>query len=711
MSSPQATRFRRLARAATIVALAAVAALFTRPPIAFAGTYTVHTCQTPTGTFTGAGGWSSSSSIALAGYDSGSIDPCDSPNSVASLQFGATGFTVKPGSWLSWDFDAPTGTAITSYDIARAFNLGWPVISRVANRSYLLQIWHDDDQNAGLLDFRKPVQAGQTLVQELPSDVTGDSVSWRSLHLGLSCWALVGSLDCGPFPAQVTISRAAIGLTDDEAPEGFATGGALAGTDPVRGVASLAVHATDSGGGVYRVALAVDGVEVARRVVDDAGGSCADVEPANDDPYEFGTSQPCPLAVDGSVQLDTATLRDGQHNVHATVEDAGGNTAVVFDGSVETHNAPINLGAPALSGDASAGGQLTAAPGQWDGAPTGYDQRWLRCDADGADCGPVAGATGVTYPLGDADAYHRMRVEVTAANGSGTAVARSAPSALVADSAGRTSPPPPPTSGSGGGTGGSGSGGTGGGSGAGGGSGSTPDPAPGGIQGISNPLGQQPGHVANGSDATAHVRLDVSFQRAGGSTARSIRIPHGRRATLVGRLTDASGAGIGGARLGAAWRLPGHGWVARPGVRTGPDGRFVYVLAAGPSRDVRFTYFPYSDSHGAQLSNVAHADVLAPLSIRADPRHVSGSRVVRLSGRVGGGSIPRGGLLVTLEGFQRGWGWRAFRTVRTDRQGRWTTRYRFRLSRGRFGFRALVPHQGDFPYATSRSGGVYVVVS
>jgi len=707
MPTPHATRTRRLARAATIVALAAVAALFTRPPIAFAGTYTVHTCQTPTGTFTGAGGWSSSSRTVGVGHDSGVATTCSAQTPGLRLEFGVAQLPVAPAGAVSWTFAAPTGTHINSISLFRTLQLGWPVVASRYARPYLYDVWHDDDVDENQVESELPPWSGDTAGVEFPPSLDVDRVWWGSISVRLSCWALVGSLDCGPFPAQVTISRAAIGLTDDEAPEGFATGGALAGSDPVRGVASLAVHATDSGGGVYRVALAVDGAEVARRVVDAAGGSCADVEPANDDPYEFGTSQPCPLAVDGSVQLDTATLRDGQHNVHATVEDAGGNTAVVFDGSVETHNAPINLGAPALSGDARAGGQLTAASGQWDGAPTGYDRRWLRCDADGAGCAPVAGAAGVTYALGDADAYHRMRVEVTAANGSGTAVARSAPSAVVADAAGRTAPLPP-GSGSGGGTGGgSGSGGAG----AGGGSGSTPDPGTGGIQGISNPLGQVPGHVANGSDAAAHARLDVSFQRADGRTARSISIPHGRRATLVGRLTDASGAGIGGARLGAAWRVPGHGWVARPGVRTGVDGRFVWVLAAGPSRDVRFTYFPYSDSHGAQLSNVVHADVLAPLSIRADPRRVSGSRVVRLSGRVGGGSIPRAGLLVTLEGYQRGWGWRAFRTVRTDRQGRWSTRYRFRLSRGRFGFRALVPHQGDFPYATSRSGGVYVVVS
>jgi hypothetical protein len=575
--------------------------------------------------------------------------------------------------------------------VKRAFSLGWPVLVGVANRPYLLQIWHDDDVNAGLLDFQKPLQAGQSLIQNLASGVSGNGVTWRSLHLSLSCWALVGSLDCGPFPAQVVISRAAIGLTDAVAPAGFATGGALAGSEPVRGVAGVAMHATDEGGGVYRVALAVDGREVSRQVVDEAGGSCADVDPADDDQHEFGTSQPCPLDVDGSAQLDTAALRDGSHDVRATVEDAAGNETVVFEQSVQTHNAPINAGPPVLSGQTSVGAQLTAAPGQWDGAPTGYDHRWLRCDADGADCVAVAGATGPTYVLKDADAYHRMRVEVTAANGSGAAAASSAPSAAVADAAGRTAPPAGP------GAGGAGGGGS--------------TLAPGGIQGIANPLGQLPGHVANGGGASAHARIAVAFQRAAGGTAHRIRARDGRRLAIVGRLTDDSGIGIGGARLQAAWRVDGRGWVARPGVRTEADGRFVYLLPAGPSRDVRFAYFAYSDSRVAQLSNVVHADVLAPLTIHADRRRVSGARVIGLSGRVGGSSIPRAGLLVTLQGWQRGWGWRTFRTVRTDRRGRWSTRYRFRLSAGRFGFRAIVPHQGTFPFATGRSSGVFVLVA
>lgn len=687
-TSPHGRRPRRLLIPIAIL-LTIAATTLVRPPIAFAGTYTVHSCQTPTGRWTGMAGWTSSASTPFARHDNGASSACSSRTS-ASLQFGGSGLSVVSGGWLQWSLVAPENTAIATYRIERGFDLAWPAIARAANRPYVLQIWQGDDLNAGIVDFKSPLLAGDTL-SEPPSEIQGANVDWDSLHIRLSCWGLVGSLDCGPFPATVTIPRAEFGLVDVDAPVTTVTGGALVGGGPVRGTAQLEFGATDEGGGVYRVALSVDGHEKVRRVVDDEGGACADVEPGNGDPYEFGAPQPCPLAVaDGAVQLETATLADGHHAVRVTVEDVAGNTDVVFDGTVQTHNAPINVGAPVLGGHAGVGAQLTVAPGQWDGAPTGYDHRWLRCNADGHDCTPVAGASGPTYVPTAADAYHRMRAEVTAANGSGAASAQSAPSALVADAAGRTTPLP---------------GNPGGGSGA-----SAPAPGPGHIDGLVNPLAQQPGHVANGTSASPHARIVIAFQRADGGSARRVRSTHGRRTTIAGRLTDGDGSGIGGARLGAAWKVTGRGWVARPGVTTAHDGRFVYDLPPGPSRAVRFTYFPFSDSRAAELSNVVHVDVRAPLTIAAGPKRVGGERVVRLSGRVGGGAIPRGGVLVTLQGFQQGWGWRAFRTVRTTGDGRWSTRYRFRLSSGHFGFRALVPQQQGFPFVTSRSRGTFVRV-
>jgi len=689
--SPGRPRRRLLVPIATLLVIAAT--LLIRPSIVLANTFTVHSCQTPSGVWTGMGGWASSASASVQGEDFGLATSCTQQNTELTLRFGGTQLPVGPGRWVRWTFTAPPSLSIDSVDLRRSLWLGWPVVGRAYGRPYVYDAWHDDDVPENQLEFHFPPWNDDTAGVNFPPALTADDVRWTSLGLRLSCWSLMGDYDCGPFPATVTIPRAEIGLEDAAAPQATPTGGALVGSTPVRGTAGLAFHATDEGGGVYRVGLAVDGVEVARHVVDDGGGTCADVEPANAEPYEFGVPQPCPLAVDGAVQFDSATLADGRHAVAVTVEDAAGNTDVVFDGTVQTHNAPIVTAAPAVDGQASVGAQLAAAPGQWDGAPTDFDYRWLRCDAQGGACDPVAGASGPTYELTAADAYHRMRVEVTAANASGSADAQSAASPVVTDATGGTTPTPGDPGGGGGG----------------GGAGSPPAPA--GIQGLVNPLAQQPGRVPNGSSASPHARIAVAIQRADGSTARRVRARHGRRLAIVGRLTDPSGAGIGEARVGAAWKVDGRGWVARPGVRTGLDGRFVYLLPSGPSRAVRFTYFAFSDSRAVELSNVVHVDVRAPLTISASARRVTGARVVRLSGRVGGGALPRGGALLTLQGYQRGWGWRTFRSVRTDRRGRWSTSYRFRLSSGRFGFRAVAPQQSGLPFATARSAAVFVVVT
>ncbi len=698
MPTPSHGRPRRRLLITIAVLLALAAAAAAHPPTVLANTFTVHSCQTPSGTWTGMDGWTSAGSGAVQGEDYGVATSCTDESTHLKLEFGGTQLPVGPGKWVRWTFEPPASLTIRSLELIRSIWLGWPVVPSTYGRPYVYDAWHDGDVPENQLEFHFPPWNDDTAGVNFPSELIEDDVRWRSLSVRLRCWDLMGDHNCAPFPASVTIPRAEIGLADVVAPTATPTGGALAGATPVRGAAALAFHATDQGGGVYRVALAVDGDEVARHVVDDQAGTCGDVEPANDDPYEFGAPQPCPLAADGTVQLDTATLEDGRHHVVVTVEDAAGNVDVAFDGAVQTHNAPIGTAAPSLHGQATVAGQLTAAPGQWDGTPTDFDYRWLRCDAQGGACDPVAGESGPAYALDEADAYHRIRVEVTAANDSGSAVAQSAPSAVVADAAGSTTPP----------GGGRGSDGGRDGSGGGGGDGT---PAPRGIQGLANPLAQQPGHVANGASATTRARIVVGAQRADGGTAKRVLVRHGRRVAIVGRLLDAAGAGIGGARVGAAWKVAGRRWIARSGVTTRSDGRFTYRLPPGASRAVRFAYYAFSDSRTPTLSTVVQVDVRAPLAIAADRRRVDGDRVVRLSGRVAAaGAVPRAGALLTLQGFQRGWGWRTFRSVRTDRRGRWSTTYRFRLSSGRFGFRAVLPGQPGVPFAAGTSKPVFVVV-
>ncbi len=58
---------------------------------------------------------------------------------------------------------------------------------------------------------------------------------------------------------------------------------------------------------------------------------------------------------------------------------------------------------PAISGTATQGQALSATNGTWSNNPTGFAYQWRRCDAGGASCADIAGATNSTYTLVAAD--------------------------------------------------------------------------------------------------------------------------------------------------------------------------------------------------------------------------------------------------------------------------------------------------------------------
>ena len=64
---------------------------------------------------------------------------------------------------------------------------------------------------------------------------------------------------------------------------------------------------------------------------------------------------------------------------------------------VDSKNGSKNTARPAVSGDATVGGELSVSNGSWTPAPASYGYQWQRCDTDGTDCLNVAGANGQTY--------------------------------------------------------------------------------------------------------------------------------------------------------------------------------------------------------------------------------------------------------------------------------------------------------------------------
>jgi len=96
-----------------------------------------------------------------------------------------------------------------------------------------------------------------------------------------------------------------------------------------------------------------------------------------------------------------------------------------------THAVPSNTSLPSISGSARDGSDLTADHGGWTGSPTSYAYAWLRCDTQGGNCNAIGGATSRIYTVQTADVGSRLRVQVTATNGSGSGQATSRPTSTV----------------------------------------------------------------------------------------------------------------------------------------------------------------------------------------------------------------------------------------------------------------------------------------
>jgi hypothetical protein len=76
---------------------------------------------------------------------------------------------------------------------------------------------------------------------------------------------------------------------------------------------------------------------------------------------------------------------------------------------------------PAVAGTLRVGQQLSGSLGTWTGAPPiAYHDQWYRCDAGGAHCSSVHGATARTYRLVAADSGHTIGLTVTATDSSGS---------------------------------------------------------------------------------------------------------------------------------------------------------------------------------------------------------------------------------------------------------------------------------------------------
>jgi GH25 family lysozyme M1 (1,4-beta-N-acetylmuramidase) len=109
-----------------------------------------------------------------------------------------------------------------------------------------------------------------------------------------------------------------------------------------------------------------------------------------------------------------------------------------------SQDAPTISTVPSIVGPPEAGKRLSAVPGVWDGGkPLAFTFQWRQCDAAGANCVDIPGATRKTYRPTSDDVGHALRVRVAAATATATAKANAL--ATVAVSPAGTPPTQRPT--------------------------------------------------------------------------------------------------------------------------------------------------------------------------------------------------------------------------------------------------------------------------
>lgn len=124
-----------------------------------------------------------------------------------------------------------------------------------------------------------------------------------------------------------------------------------------------------------------------------------------------------------STYTATADVVGYQLRARVTATDVNGSTVTysVATSAVTAPVAPSNSTAPSVTGTARVGQTLAGTNGAWVGtAPITYARQWMRNGA------AIAGATGTSYALVDADMGMNITLRVTATNMAGSTVSTSA---------------------------------------------------------------------------------------------------------------------------------------------------------------------------------------------------------------------------------------------------------------------------------------------
>ncbi len=298
-----------------------------------AGTYTVWSCKTPSGTPTSTEGWAQ-----VLGLPSMAPENTCASGGELTSNFVASPLTFSGNQRMGWEFTAPTDTTITEARANWAYIVGHN--GQDVNASAAVGIFRDGfDWPADLL---WECQAYFTGGNDCYSGGVTTTYAINATRFGFDagCYG-VSTGTCGPSAdgkSVIAFRDTRITLDDPFFPEFSSLAGVPAGT--AKGSFDVSATLTDRGGGIWQSEVKLGSVVLRpRATVNTAGGRCVEVnvEPAAN---EFGFPQPCPRSTGATWSVDTTKVPDGQHLLTITMWDAGGNATKVVNQAITVDNVP-----------------------------------------------------------------------------------------------------------------------------------------------------------------------------------------------------------------------------------------------------------------------------------------------------------------------------------------------------------------------------------
>jgi hypothetical protein len=145
----------------------------------------------------------------------------------------------------------------------------------------------------------------------------------------------------GTMSSQYDVYAADIDLVDNTPPTVSNVTGPLLAGGTLSGSQAVSFDASDAQSGVYGGSLVVDGRTVESQILDSNGGACQSLNITSDGQRSFEHAQPCETSLSATLSLNTSQLAAGQHSLELLVEDAAGDQAIAYDGTITTSGPPL----------------------------------------------------------------------------------------------------------------------------------------------------------------------------------------------------------------------------------------------------------------------------------------------------------------------------------------------------------------------------------